>query len=99
MLNTVITVAITVIVTSIVTCALTYAKTVSNSAKSVKEGVLSLLRLMIIQHHDKYVEQGYCSINDKGVIEKAYNAYHNLGGNGAITTYYQQIMSLPDRKD
>ena len=33
---------------------------------------------MIIQHHHKYTDQGYCSINDKDIIEKAYKAYHNL---------------------
>ena len=53
----------------------------------------------MIEHHDKYIDQGYCSINEKDIIEKAYTAYHNLGGNGAITTYYNQIMSLPDRKE
>lgn len=95
-LNTV----ITVIVTATITALFTYSRTLASASKSLKDGVLSLLRLMIIQSHDKYVEQEYCPLNEKEVIEKAYSAYHNLGGNGAITIYYNQIMALPtERKD
>lgn len=99
MMNQLINEALAVIISAVVTGCLTYLATTKKHADSIKEGVLSLLRLMIIQHHDKYIDQGYCSINEKDIIEKAYTAYHNLGGNGAITNYYNQIMSLPDRKD
>ena len=99
MISQILTQFIMVIVGAIASGCITYAVTTKRHADSIKEGVLSLLRLMIIQHHDKYIEQGYCSYSDKDIIEKAYTAYHNLGGNGAITTYYNQIMSLPDRKE
>lgn len=99
MMNQLINEALAALISAIVAGGLTYLVTTKNHADSIKEGVLSLLRLMIIQHHNKYIDQGYCSINEKDIIEKAYTAYHNLGGNGAITNYYNQIMSLPDRKD
>lgn len=98
MQQTIINTIVTVVVTAVVTGALTYAKTTQKNAGAIKSGVLSLLRLMIIQHHHKYTDQGYCSINDKDIIEKAYKAYHDLGGNGAITIYYNQIMELPTFK-
>ena len=78
MQQTIINTIVTVVVTAVVTGALTYAKTTKKNAGAIKSGVLSLLRLMIIQHHHKYTDQGYCSINDKDIIEKAYKAYHNL---------------------
>lgn len=89
---------ITALVTAIITAMFTYSRTLAVSSKSIKDGVLSLLRLMIIQCHDKYIEQGYCELNEKEIVEKAYSAYHNLGGNGAITIYYNQIMALPSER-
>ena len=61
---------ITAVVTAIITALFTYSRTLASASKSLKDGVLSLLRLMIIQSHDKYVEQEYCPLNEKEVIEK-----------------------------
>lgn len=94
-LNDIVQVVVSVVVTAIVTMAITYVKTVRSSVRSIKDGVLSLLRAELIRSHDKYCKKNYCPLYAKEALEKAYNAYHNLGGNGAMTRIYEEIIELP----
>lgn len=87
---------ITVIVSAIASGVLTYLVTQFKVYKALKEGVLSLLRAEIIRWHDKYVKKKFCPIYAKDALEKAYSAYHALGGNGTITILYNEIMALPE---
>ena len=43
-------------------------------------GTMLLLRVQLIEYHDKYVEM--------------YQAYHDLGGNGMVTKMYNEIQEL-----
>lgn len=58
------------------------------------------LRRALKDDHDFYVQQGWCSIEDKAEVKKAYRLYHDtyLHGNGAGTMYYESIMKLPDEQ-
>lgn len=91
----IIKIIITAIVSAAVTGAITYVGIVKQAVKSLKEGLLSLLRAEIIRSHDKYTKKGFCPIYAKDALEKAYNAYHGLGGNGAMTRLYEEILNLP----
>ena len=71
---------------------------VKKEDEALRIGMQSLLRSNIIQLHDKYTEKGYCPIYGKEAIEKEYESYHALGGNGVVTKLYNDIMALPEEK-
>ena len=89
-------IVVSVIVSSGATAGLVYVKAVKGKVKALQDGMLSLLRAEIIRSHDKYSEKEFCPIYAKDAIDKAYNAYHTLGGNGTITVLYKEIMALPE---
>lgn len=62
------------------------------------KGTMMLLRIQLIEYHDKYMAlgeipsyayQNYCEL---------YEAYHMLGGNGMITKMHNEIQELHLRK-
>ncbi len=63
-----------------------------NSA--VKDGMCALLRAELIRSGQKYMKKGYCEIYAKEAYDKAYIAYHNLGGNGTMTELHESVMNL-----
>ena len=98
--------------TTIITCIISWAvsfvlgglatyviakyKSVLKRQKALSDGVQSLLRNQIIEYHDKYTAKGFCPIYAKEAARRCYEAYHALGGNGVITTLYNDIMALPE---
>lgn len=86
---------LTAIISALVSGAITYTVTIKRKIKAFANGILSCLRADIIDYHDKYTKKQYCPIYGKDAAEKAYKAYHDLGGNGTITEIYQEIMALP----
>lgn len=93
-LNTIISVIATAIASSAITALVAHFKMI----KVLKNAMLSLLRAEIIRLHDKYTDRGYCPIYAKDALEKAYTAYHQLGGNGTITKLYNDTMALPEER-
>ena len=94
-MNDILKIVITAVVSAAVTGAVTYMSMVRKAVKALKDGLLSLLRAEIIRSHDKYMKKGFCPLYAKDALEKAYNAYHGLGGNGAMTRIYEEIIDLP----
>lgn len=84
------------IIPSVITGLSVYTNSLKTKNKCLENGMLSLLRAEIIRQHDKYTDRKYCPIYAKDALEKAYNAYHNLGGNGIITKIYNDTMALPE---
>lgn len=66
--------------------------------KSIQDGMLSLLRAELIRSGEKYIGQGWVPIYGKDAYDKAYKAYHGLGGNGSMTELHDSVMSLPTTK-
>lgn len=64
-------------------------------SNSLKDGMLSLLRAELIRSGEKYMEKEWVPIYAKDAYDKAYNAYHGLGGNGTMTQLHEQVMELP----
>ena len=89
---------VTVVVTAVVTSCLTYIGVIRTFVKSLKNGVLSVLRMEIIRSHDRCLKRGCCPIYEREALSKAYESYHNLGGNGAMTTIYNETMNLPSER-
>ena len=60
----------------------------------VDKGTMLLLRVQLIEYHDKYVELGEIPSYAYDNFVEMYNAYHALGGNGMITKMYDEIQAL-----
>ena len=61
------------------------------------KGTMLLLRVQLIEYHDKWTERGYVTkIGLQNFIEM-YDCYHDLGGNGMITDLKKQVEDLPIR--
>lgn len=65
----------------------------------VKSALRALLRSELMRTHHQAVRDGYASTVDKEVMERTYQSYHMLGGNGTATNLYDEMMSLPTRDE
>ena len=63
------------------------------------EGVRALLHDRLYQACTFYLNQGWCSIDDKKNIEYMFDPYHNLGGNGTCENLFQQLQKLPMKEE
>ena len=57
-------------------------------------GTMLLLRVQIIEYHDKYVREGRIPSYPYENFDEMYKAYHALGGNGMITKMYKEVQGL-----
>lgn len=63
-------------------------------------GTMLLLRVQLIEYHDKYTELGHIPSYAYQNFCEMYEAYHELGGNGMVTKMYEEIHELHlNRKD
>lgn len=62
-------------------------------------GTMLLLRVQLIEYHDKYMEQGHIPSYAYENFCEMYEAYHALGGNGMITKMYREMQELHIRKE
>lgn len=62
------------------------------------EGTMLLLRVQLIENHDKYMALGSIPSYAYENFCEMYEAYHNLGGNGMVTKMKQEIEELHLRK-
>jgi hypothetical protein len=63
-------------------------------------GTMLLLRVQLIEYHDKYTEQGHIPSYAYQNFCEMYEAYHELGGNGMVTKMNEEIHELHlNRKD
>lgn len=65
----------------------------------VKSALRALLRSELMRTHHQAVRDGYATTVDKEVMERTYQSYHSLGGNGIATNLYNEMMALPTRDD
>lgn len=57
-------------------------------------GTMLLLRVQLIEYHDKYTELGKIPSYAYQNFCEMYEAYHELGGNGMVTKMYEEIHEL-----
>ena len=65
----------------------------------VKSALRALLRSELMRTHHQAVRDGYASTVDKEVMERTYQSYHMLGGNGIATNLHDEMMALPTRDE
>ena len=56
---------------------------------------LAVARAMLIRECNHYISKGYAPLYAIDSISDMYNAYHALGGNGAVTGIYNEFLNLP----
>lgn len=62
------------------------------------KGTMLLLRVQLIEYHDRYTKQGSIPSYAYENFCEMYEAYHELGGNGMITKMYKEINELHIKK-
>lgn len=62
---------------------------------AVENGMRSLLRSSIMRIHHECVAHGCASTVDKEVIQRDFEAYRGLGGNGVAVALHDEVMDLP----
>lgn len=63
----------------------------------VKSALRALLRSELMRTHHQAVRDGYSSTVDKEIMERTYQSYHQLGGNGIATNLHDEMMALPTK--
>ena len=63
-------------------------------AEKNDKGVMLLLRIQLIEYHDKYMKRGTIPPYVYENFVEMYEAYHELGGNGTIDKMYTEIKEL-----
>ena len=58
------------------------------------KGTMLLLRVQLIEYHDKYMKLGEIPSYAYENFVEMYNAYHALGGNGMATKMYEEIKEI-----
>lgn len=61
-------------------------------------GTMLLLRVQLIEYHDKYTNLGHIPSYAYQNFCEMYEAYHELGGNGMVTKMYEEIHELHLRR-
>ena len=61
------------------------------------KGTMLLLRVQLIEYHDKWTERGYITKHGLENFVEMYGAYHALGGNGMVTHLMAEVENLPIR--
>lgn len=62
---------------------------------TIRNGIQALLRDRIIQAYNHYKDKNNCPIYALENIEKMYNEYKSLGGNGTIQQLVGELRELP----
>lgn len=63
------------------------------------KGTMLLLRVQLINYHDKYMKKGFIPSYAYQNFIEMYEAYHELKGNGMITKMYDEINELHMNKE
>lgn len=64
-----------------------------------KSALRALLRSELMRTHHRAVRDGHASTVDKEAMERTYQSYHRLGGNGTATNLHDEMMALPTKDD
>ena len=87
-------IALPIILTSVLGYVVWMLKEQKKDRDANSKGTMLLLRVQLIEYHDKYVALGEIPSYAYDNFDEMYKAYHALGGNGMITKMYDEIKSL-----
>lgn len=58
------------------------------------KGTMLLLRVQLIEYHDRYMAKGEIPSYAYENFNEMYETYHKLGGNGMVTKMHEEIEEL-----
>ncbi len=88
------TVALPIILTAFMGYVVWLLQTQKKDRDANSKGTMLLLRVQLIEYHDKYTALGEIPPYAYDNFVEMYEAYHALGGNGMITKMYEEIHNL-----
>lgn len=88
------TVALPIVLTALMGYVVWLLKNQKKDRDANSKGTMLLLRVQLIEYHDKYMARGYIPSYAYQNFEEMYHAYHELGGNGMITKMYKEMQDL-----
>lgn len=91
-------VALPIILTALMGYIVWLLKNQKKDRDANSQGTMMLLRVQLIEYHDKYMKLGEIPSYAYENFCEMYTAYHALGGNGMITKMKQEIEELHLKK-
>ena len=88
------TIVLPIIVTALMGYVVWLLKNQKKDRDANSKGTMLLLRVQLIEYHDKYMRLGSIPSYAYDNFCEMYNAYHKLGGNGMITKMMHEIEEL-----
>ena len=90
----IISIALPIILSALMSYVVFLLKEQKKDRDANAKGTMLLLRVQLIEYHDKYVEEGEIPSYAYDNFVEMYEAYHALGGNGMVTKMYNEIQGL-----
>ena len=88
------TVALPIVLTSLMGYIVWLLQRQKKDRDANSKGTMLLLRVQLIEYHDKYTAQGETPSYAYQNFCEMYEAYHALGGNGMITKMHEELEEL-----
>lgn len=88
------TVALPIVLTSLMGYIVWLLQKQKKDRDANSKGTMLLLRVQLIEYHDKYTALGEIPSYAYQNFCEMYEAYHALGGNGMITKMHEEIEEL-----
>lgn len=91
-------VALPIILTALMGYIVWLLKKQKRDRDANSKGTMLLLRVQLIEYHDKYMQLGEIPSYAYENFNEMYDTYHKLGGNGMVTKMKQEIEELHLKK-
>ena len=85
---------LTVVVTPLMGYIVWLLKEQKKDRNAQEKGIMLLLRVQLIEYHDKYMRKGKIPTYAFQNFEDMYEAYHELGGNSMAEKMHEEINEL-----
>ena len=85
---------LTVVVTPLMGYIVWLLKEQKKDRSAQEKGIMPLLRVQLIEYHDKYMRKGKIPTYAFQNFEDMYEAYHELGGNSMAEKMHDEINEL-----
>lgn len=85
---------LTVVVTPLMGYIVWLLKEQKKDRNAQEKGIMLLLRVQLIEYHDKYMRKGKIPTYAFQNFEDMYEAYHELGGNSMAEKMHDEINEL-----
>ena len=92
------TIALPIILTALMGYVVWLLKKQKKDRDANSKGTMLLLRVQLIEYHDKYTSLGSIPSYAYENFCEMYGAYHELGGNGMVTKMKEEIDELHLKK-